>query len=33
MTETMMNFRSLLEKAPNADILRAMISFAAEPSG
>jgi len=30
MTETMMNFRTLLEKAPDADILREMISFAAE---
>jgi putative transposase len=30
MTETMMNFRSLLENTPDADILREMISFAAE---
>jgi transposase-like protein len=30
MTEDMMNFRTLLEKAPDADILREMISFAAE---
>ena len=29
MTDDMMNFRTLLEKAPDADILREMISFAA----
>ncbi len=30
MTETMMDFRALVEKAPDADFLREMIGFAAE---
>jgi putative transposase len=30
MTDTMMNFRTLVEETPGADLLREMISFAAE---